>query len=427
MDLRTERLLTSVWLRALFAVLCLAAHLKVAAMMGKDRYSLPFNSAPTTAPAFANAMTDRDAQHWNRLVVSRWDSGHYIAIALRGYTACPQSSLKNQPLLPYLDTCNLSFYPTYSMLGRWASLGGTIPIDYALLGVSLVASFALFLLWTSRSITSRIGVGGAYVSLLLFNVFTTGFALVTIQTEPVFLALTLASFVALDRKWYLVGAVIAGAATAMRVSGGATGFAYGLALLVATVREMPRSKVALATRGVSLILPAWGQLALFGYFKWRFDDPFIYFHAHAARFNRDGWGASIFDPDPILRAIDMPLHEMLLLLPCMMMLFLGHREALRRFDIVGRTFMYALLITGLGIALYGSFPLAFAGMNRYLLHALPLFFVIASVMKKRLALLALWAGFTMWHYWQVDLCFYEGGPGNASLQICHDTHWIGHF
>ncbi len=427
MDLRTERILTSVWFRALFAVLCLAAHLKVAAMMGKERFNLPFNSSPTTAPAFANPKTDRDPANWNRLVVSRWDSGHYIGLALRGYTSCPQSSLKNQPLIMYLDTCTLSFYPTYSMVGRVASLGGKIPIDYALLGVSLVSSFILILLWTCRSITSRVGVTGAYLSLFLFNVFTTGFTLVTIQTEPCFLALTLGAFVALDRKWYLFGAVVAGAATAMRVSGGAAGFAFGLALLVATFRERPRGALAWATRGVSLVLPAWGQLALFGYFKWRFDDPFIYFHAHAARFSRDGWGASWLDPDPLLRAIDMPLHEMIFLLPCMMIILLGHREALRRFDVVGRTFMYALLITGLGIAIYGSFPLALAGMNRYLLHALPLFFIMATVLRKRIAVLVLWAGFTMWHYWQVDLCFYEGGPGNAALQACHDSHWIGHF
>jgi hypothetical protein len=64
-------------------------------------------------------------------------------------------------------------------------------------------------------------------------------------------------------------------------------------------------------------------------------------------------------------------------------------------------------------------------MNRYLLLGLPLFFVIAVLSTRRPLLLALWLTFSVWHYWNSDLCEYSGGPGDRTLRQCGQAHWIG--
>jgi hypothetical protein len=420
-----ERVLGTLWFRSLFAIVCLALHLEAATTMGEQRFGVPFNAAPSSAPAFADVKHDREARNASRLVVARWDAQHYIGQALRGYTQCPQTSVAGQDLKPYLPTCDLSFYPTYPLVGRVLSFGGRVPIDYALLGVSLVSSFLLFLMWTSRSITARLGMGGAYASLVIYNAFTTGFTFVAIQTEPLFLALTLAAFLAFDRRWYLLGALAAGAATSIRVSGAATGFAYGLALLVATLDERPRSPLAWAQRGVELLLPGWGFFALLAYNAVRFGDALVYFHAHSQLFSHSVGFTT--DPETLVRSLDMPLHEGLFVVVTILFFLLGHRDALRRFSVPGQVFWYALVVVGLGISLLGSFGLSFSGMNRYLLQAMPIFFAMGMLMRKKPVLLCAWLAFSIWHYWQAELCIFTGGPGNHTLMQCHDAHWIGHF
>ncbi len=419
---RIERLLGSLLFRIPFAALLLGLHLAAATTLGTQRFDAPFNRAPDSAPAFVD-VTNRAAQNWNRLVVARWDSEHYISLALRGYSQCPRMSLKDRDVRPYLPTCTLSFYPGYAFVGYLASIGGRLPIDYTLLGISLLSSMTLLVMWTSRSITSRLGVYGAYLSLLLFNAFTTGFTLVTIQTDPLFLALTLGAYIAFDRRWYGFGALLAGAASGIRVTGAATGFAYGLALLVMTFRERPTSPLRWARRGIELLLPGWGLFAMMAVHQVRLGDPLIYFHAHSQAFGHEVGLKN--DPGILLRSIDLPLHEGVFLVLMMLFLLLTHREAMKKFDFGSSVFWYALVATGLGIAMLGSFGLSFAGMNRYFLLAMPIFFGMAMLMKRRPLLLAAWLAFSMWHYWQVDLCFYTSGPGDHSLKQCNDGHWVG--
>jgi hypothetical protein len=419
-----ERVLGALWFRAIVSIVILALHLKAAVMMGKERFDVTgFNAAPDTAPVYVNPKHDRDPIQWGRLVVARWDAGHYIGQALRGYSQCPQTSLKGQDLLPYLATCDLSFYPTYPMLGRIASLRGRIPIDYALLGISLVSSFLLLVMWTSRAVTSRIGFGGAYASLILFAGFTTAFALVNVLTEPLFFALTFASFLALSKRWYLAGALFAGAATSIRVSGVASGFAFGVALLFVTFQEPPKTPLAWARRALEVLLCGWGFFALLAYYQVRFGDALIYFHAHSQLFTHDIGMTS--DPAPLLRSIDMPLHEGLFIVVMTVFFLIGHRDALRKFPAAEQGYWYPLVIVGMGVSLFGSFGLSFAGMNRYVLMAFPVFFAMGMIMRRRPVLLCVWMAFSLWHYWQSELCIHTGGPGNHTLQVCHQAHWIG--
>lgn len=410
--------------RLAFAVCCLAAHL-FAAIKSGERFGVPFNSAPGVAPAFAQPAA-ASAARWNRLAVSRWDSGQYVGLALRGYSTCPEKlNLKN--LRPILSSCNLAFYPGYALLGRLLSIGGRVPVDYALLAISWAASLTFLFIWTGRALVSRLGLWETYLSLILFNVFTTGFSLVTIQTEPLTLATTLGSFVALFHRRYLLAATLAGAATGLRITGLATGGACALALLLLTVIERPTHKLEWAKRGLALVVCFWGQLAMSVYHWIRFGDPLLYIHAHGQGFKHEPALTNLLSPKPawIIRSLEQPLHEGLWLAAALLWFLLGHRGALRRSPIPEQAFWYGLFFATIAITGVGLLPLSFAGMNRYLLLALPLFFAIANMTSRRPAVFVLWAAICLFHYWQVDLCTFTGGPGNRTLQVCNTPHWMG--
>jgi hypothetical protein len=430
---RVEAALTSLPVRLVVPLVLLAAHLVLATESGV-RFGAPFNAAPGQPPAFVNPVTDRAPERWNRLVISRWDTGHYLNLGVRGFEACPP---RGQPGYLSMDMrCDLAFYPTYGFLARWASLGGLIPIDYAMLILSLAASYVFLFLWTGPALVSRLGVGRTWLSLLLYNAFTTAFALVTAQTEPLTLAFTLGAFVALSRERRALAAFLAGAATSMRVTGAATGIAMGLALLV-DFWEQERARPAGVPAGVALRLRqagvllacGWGLLGLMGFFAWRFGDPLAYVHAHNAAFHHDAASGSLLWPDPewLTASIEHPLHEGVWLAAALIWFLLGRKQAMAPFPRRERVFWYGLFGTTLAIPVLSLISLSFVGMNRYLLLALPLFFAMASAMRRNAVLIALWIGLSAFHYWNVDLCTYTGGPGQRTLEICHTKHWVGHI
>jgi hypothetical protein len=412
--------------RATLAVACLAAHLIFLTASAKERFGAPFNAAPGHPPMFTGPG-EVAPRYWNRLAVSRWDAGTYIGLALRGYSECPSIDLHGADLRPYLRTCSLGFYPTYSLLGRLASVGGRIPIDYALFGVSLIASFLFLFLWTGPTLVERLGLGPTYAAFLALNFFTTGFSLVTIQTEPVTLVLALGALLCLVRRWLLAGAVLAGAATAMRITALSVGAAYAVALVVLTVVERPRGAPAWARRTLEIAASGWGLAGLLVYFQIRFGDSLVYMHAHSQSFKHQAslWQLLAPKADLIALSLDHPLHEGVWLASALLWLGLGHKEALARFSPVEKIFCHVLAVVCLGVAALGSVGLAFAGMTRYLLLCLPLFFAIGTLIARNRFVLVVWLAMTAWHYWHVDLCEYTGGPGNRTLQQCHAAHWLG--
>lgn len=78
-----------------------------------------------------------------------------------------------------------------------------------------------------------------------------------------------------------------------------------------------------------------------------------------------------------------------------------------------------------GIATVGMMPMALAGMSRYLLLALPMFFAMAAVMRPRPLLALIWLAMSAWHFWNIDICTYTGGMGDHVLMVCH-PHWVRH-
>ncbi|HVT08155.1 MAG TPA: hypothetical protein VHO67_11895 [Polyangia bacterium] len=408
--------------RLAVALVLLALQFFVAVRSG-DRFGAPFNRAPGQAPGFHDPARERVPANWDRLVVARWDSGQYIELGLRGYQYCPPRD-SAQPVSS--STCNLAFYPTYGLVGRWVGRLTGLPIDFALLVVSLLSSLVFLFLWTGPSLTERLGVAETYLALLLFNTFTTGYCLVTIQTEPLTLALAMGAFVALARRRHLLGAFLAGATSGVRITGIAVGIGYAVGLLVEQIERRGwtwRDVARLLGLG---LLCAWGELTLMAYQGIRFGDPLTYVHAHAEAFKHHPSLSALLWPDPswFVDGLIFPLHETIWWTAALLFYLAGRREALARFPAPQRAFWALTFWATFGIATAGMLPIALSGMSRYLLLALPLFFAMAVLMKPRPALLVAWLAMSAWHYWNIDICTYTGGMGWHVLNVCHEGHLL---
>jgi hypothetical protein len=392
----------------------LVAHL-VAFVWMAHQYGVPFNSAPGQPPAFVDPTVDLAPARWNRLVVSRWDSQHYIDLALRGHSQCPPGALPREgpALMSLLYRCQLNFWPGYPFLGWLASFRTALPIDYVLLAISIVSSFAFLFLWTSPTMVQHLGLGVTYASLVAFNAHTTAFALVTVQTEPFLLVCTLGCLVALAQGRWALAALLAGGATGIRVSGVAVGLSAAAAIAVATISPNPvQPSRWLKAFGLGL-LSGWGILALLIYFWVRMKNPLAYFDAHAVSYGHHPSLWSLLDPDPrwLKRSITDPFHPGLWVAAALIWFAIGHREALRSFSRPAQIFCYLLFFASLGVSVMGTIDIGLDGNSRYTLALLPLFFAIGAVLARKPMALAVWLAISLWFYRRVDLCAYVGGVG----------------
>jgi hypothetical protein len=392
--------------RALLAAAILAAQLGAVTAAGKSWLKRPFNNLPAHPPAFPvgkAAPTTDELRNDTRLLVSRWDSGHYIATALRGFTACPKQDLKGKPLVWIGELCGFRFYPTYSFLGRGLAAATGLAVDWALFAVAVTASFALLYLWTGPAVVTALGPGRTLLSLGLFAAFPSAFYLVSLHAESLTILFGLASFVALRGRHYLVGALLAGAATGVHFRATGFGVAYGAALLASFWFDRPRGGRALAARLAGLPLAGWGGASLAGYYLWTYNDPLLYFHSgYASRWVPRGYdGTLAYEVYSSMK----PPYAGPVLLVVLVVAAIGARETLRRFAPVERVFL------AIAAAFLVLVPLAtragdYMGMQRYLLSVFPLFFAVASALFRHPGALALWLGASAAHYWHVELCIY---------------------
>src|SRR5579859_7907513 len=97
-DPRVERVLTSVPFRLLLAVALVGWHVATTISFARARFGVPFDAAPHGAPFRPAAGPDVAAASGDRLVFTRWDGLHYLALALRGYEQCPRRVAPGQDL-----------------------------------------------------------------------------------------------------------------------------------------------------------------------------------------------------------------------------------------------------------------------------------------------------------------------------------------
>jgi hypothetical protein len=402
------RVAVSLPFRIFVAALCLVVHFAMLKKLAHERFDWNFDQAPHSAPGFDDPG-ENSLHDWDRLIVARWDAEHYEGLALRGFKHCRDKSELKPGEFPDDDkNCQLGFYPGYSLLGRAVMRITHLPIDFSLWVVSLVASFLALLMWTSRPITDSLGVGGTYLSLLLLNTFTQGFTLVTIYTEPCLLALTLATFLCFHRRWLLAAALLAGAASAIRISGAATGFAFCAGVLLLTLREHPRPNRVWVWRAALMALSGWGVIAIMAYFHHRFGDALIYGHAHERALGYVVSLSKTLFPDGrmLMQSIWAEPYDGLYLAAALLWFALGHKAGLGRFPPESRAFWYTLFFGIIAISVYGSAPCAYCGISRYVLVAVPLFFAMAGAMRGRWVVLALWVFMNCVHYYDGNGCFF---------------------
>ena len=303
-----------------------------------------------------------------------------------------------------------------------------LPADYSLFALALASSFLFLFLWTDPVIVRALGVKATYISLLAFNAFPTAFALVTIQTEPCTLLFTLAAFLAFARGHDWLAAGFAGAASAMRISGAATGAALGLAILWRTWQER-RKIVGWIEPCLVGLFSSWGLLATAAYHYRRFRDPLMYVHAHGLTYAHSGSIASLFDPKTewLLRSMDHPLHEGVVLAFSGRLVFAGTKERDGPLQESGKGLS---LCTGCACDRHldvGIDRARLVGNESLPTHRAAAIFLIGALMKQRPLLLFLWIMVSFWHYRQVDLCDYIGGVGEARLSKCNVPQWVGHW
>jgi hypothetical protein len=406
--------------RAGVAIVCLALHLFAVSHFAAIHFGLPFNREPDQRPTYELANTLIGSAHWNRLVVSRWDSGHYIGMTIDGlYGHCEKADLRGADLRA-VTSCEFAWFPGYPALAWLASLGNHYPADYALFGVALASSFVLLFLWTGPFVVKALGVWGAYCSLLLLNVFTTGFTLVTALSDPSTMLFIFCAVLCLEKRRFLLGAFMAGLASGMRITGLAAPVAYSCALLAWAWDQEDLTWKQWVTITPAVPLSAWGVLAMMGFEWWEYKDPFVYMHAHQATFFHAPKLANMVWPDAawVVKSMSSGVHEVAFAAIMMLWFVLGHREGLRGFSRVAQVYWYVEFIFVLGVSLYGSADIAYAGMTRYLLLGFGAFFAMAGVLRnKPLALLA-WCVISGWHYWNSDLCYFEQHSQPGGMDQC---------
>ena len=406
--------------RLAVAVLFLALHFYVVLSFASDRFGVPWNRSPDAPPVYVSPADEWVPRNWDRLAVARWDSAHYISLALRGYSQCPPQRLSLNDLAVKPLHCNLNFYPGYPALGALVMRVTHLPADYALLGLSVVASLVLLFLWTDPIVVRALGVGGAYASLLAFNFHTTGFSLVTIQTEPCAMVFSFGAFLAFCRRRLLLAGALAGAATAMRITAAAIGAAVALAIVTMLLVERPARVREWIVGALAAALSVWGLAMIMGYHWLRYGDPLLYEHAHAVSYGHTGSLASLLDPKTgwLLKSMCGPMNEGVVFSFVTLLFLLGHREAMRRFDLPQQVLQYGVMVLGTGLALVGSIELSLAGMNRYIQLFFPLFFAMGALFKDKLVVFAFWLAISQWHYRQADLCDYLQNVGGWRMGKC---------
>lgn len=142
--------------------------------------------------------------HPQTLFLQSWanfDGGHYLSIAQHGYLTKQQ----------------YAFFPLYPML---INLIARLTGDYLIAGllISLVSLLLVLNLFYSL-INFDFGKKFAEIGILLLLLFPTAFYLLSVYTESLFLFLSLATFLAMKKKNFLLATITAALASATRITG----------------------------------------------------------------------------------------------------------------------------------------------------------------------------------------------------------------
>lgn len=310
---------------------------------------------------------------------SRGDAQYYVDAAQHGYVFSTQ------------HFSSMGFYPLYPILIKATSLitGNAYVAALVVSTICLLAAVGLLAMWlVDRGM-------GAYTGRVLLLMFTFPFAFFygAMYTEPVYLALVLAAFLAAERRRWVLVSVCAALLTLTRPT--------GVLILIPLVTMMPPVRT---WRGRHALPFATCLLALAGFMLYqflRFGTPLAYVRAKAV----PGWAVS---PARVVRDLLLQGQPgrssfLLALMLAIALAFLASIPLVHQR--LGRPYAVFVAVTVLG-ALSAGLP----GMHRYVVVAFPTFVALAPRLKNQ-AIVALATGGA--YLLLLFLSGYVGGYGIA--------------
>jgi hypothetical protein len=414
---RLDTVAATAQFRVLVSTLLVVMHLVLFTVAGHEKLGEPFNNAPGNAPYFSDPDAPslrpvlRQPHYWSRLIVSRWDSQHYISFALRGTTACPTDPSAED--YEYMQ-CGLAWLPGWGLTAGTLVDATGMPADFALLFLSLIAALALNILWTSPLIVAKFGRFETYMTLIAFNVFPSAFYIVTPYTESATMALAIGAYLCLLRdRWGWAGFLV-GASTALRA--GAMTFAFGLcfAALVAAYFRYREGAPRWWRPLVGGALSGWGIALTMLMFKIFLNEPFAYKRARDA-FGDESHPFRMFDPEFYLRAFSSQHIDGVMMIGgiAIVVLMWKHLRARMQREELAYFGIASLLSLLLPVVMLQTDQ--YWGINRYLLLAPLIFFAAGQMAREHKALFVFWLLLCGAIYWNIELCSYisHGNPGTC--------------
>lgn len=298
----------------------------------------------------SESMTLYQRLYWSW--VNYWDSGHYVAIAERGYNF-PQQA----------------FFPLWPLMIKiFSFISGFYMASFLLSFIFGLTTFVLFYFLAVR----LIGKTSAKYALILFASFPSTMFLHAGYTEGLFLTLTLLSFLMLEKKLYLLSAIFAGLTTMTRFAG------IGILPAYLFLRQ------AVAKKIIFVIISLSGLLFYMLFLELIFGNGFLFIDAQKSWCQSQGRCQFIF---PLESLIDYGrLVFMGWIKPNLSSAFLDWFFAMifllmlvPVFKKLGlRYFVYSLIV--LILPLFSTT----VGMARYVLVAFPVFFVFPALIKSKI-------------------------------------------
>jgi Gpi18-like mannosyltransferase len=162
---------------------------------------------------FSQKYLTSSIEHWSAgplwyHQLLQWDSEWYFKIVKDGYQYNGDPTVQQ----------NIVFYPLFPTLARaLAAIGGLAPADAMLLVSNVAGLLAIVMLF--KLVREEFGDQLALATIALLSFFPASVLLSAGYTEPLALLLIVSFFLALNRKYYLSAALLAGLAVATRSTG----------------------------------------------------------------------------------------------------------------------------------------------------------------------------------------------------------------
>jgi hypothetical protein len=316
--------------------------------------------------------------HW----LASWanfDGVHYLTIGVKGYigTGLIQAFF---PLFPYaiLHPIFLIFHPS----------GGI----FVLLSLFFANIFALsFAFLWYIFVKELYGEKRAWIALMILFFFPTSFFFGAVYTEPLFLFLVIAAFLAAHKKHWGLAALFTGLATATRL----VGVFLIPALLLELWQAYPYQKKLSLDKNINQFLRSYwrqvlimglgilGLLAYMSYLFFFFQDPLYFFHVQSS-FGSGRQTALVIYPQVLWRAIKILITvertnwRYLIYVQEFLTGTLGLLGLIASFKMVKNSH----LLFALGAFFLPPLTGNFSSMPRYILVCFPIYLVLAALVEK---------------------------------------------